>query len=261
MSRKRYNNRNIVIPNGSSENEIGSSESEDEMSKVAHALRDELNMTADFADNLPPPLINDELEPIDYFYFMFGKAIDNTIDKSIKFISCSKGSQQIEQRFFWSNTTRVESISSVMSRDRFLEIKKYLHVVDNSVQPNRTDANCDRAHKEEKLSVDQQIIPFKDIATVWLKASSPPRPRMKRGRPSLQIKSNENNSTTTARTAPSPAPSSSIQFDKFDYWPSPTSKGRCRNPGCTGYTRISCSKCELRLYLNDKNNCYTDYHS
>ncbi|CAF4240858.1 unnamed protein product, partial [Rotaria magnacalcarata] len=52
-----------------------------------------------------------------------------------------------EQRFFWSNTTRVESISSVMSRDRFLEIKKYLHVVDNSVQPNRTDANCDRAHK------------------------------------------------------------------------------------------------------------------
>ncbi|CAF2151990.1 unnamed protein product [Rotaria magnacalcarata] len=100
-----------------------------------------------------------------------------------------------------------------------------------------------------------------DIATVWLKASSPPRPRMKRGRPSLQIKSNENNSTTTARTAPSPAPSSSIQFDKFDYWPTPTSKGRCRNPGCTGYTRISCSKCELRLYLNDKNNCYTDYHS
>ncbi|CAF3388467.1 unnamed protein product [Rotaria socialis] len=83
-----------------------------------------------------------------------------------------------KQGFFWMNTTRVESISSVMSRDRFLEIKKYVHVVDNSKQLNRNDPNFDRAHKlrpllnivkenfikidkEEKLSVDEQIIPFK----------------------------------------------------------------------------------------------------
>ena len=45
MSRKRVNKRNVVISNGLSEDEIGSSKSEDEMSKVAHALRDELNMS------------------------------------------------------------------------------------------------------------------------------------------------------------------------------------------------------------------------
>ena len=65
-----------------------------------------------------------------------------------------------------------------MSRDQFLEIKKHLHVADSPVQPNRTNVNFDRAHKvrpllnivkenfrstsrEEKLSVDEQIITFK----------------------------------------------------------------------------------------------------
>ncbi|CAF1505066.1 unnamed protein product [Rotaria sordida] len=65
-----------------------------------------------------------------------------------------------------------------MSRDRFLQIKKYLRVTDNSVQSNRTDINFDRANKvrpllnivkenfrkiskEQKLSIDEQIIPFK----------------------------------------------------------------------------------------------------
>ncbi|CAF4667738.1 unnamed protein product, partial [Didymodactylos carnosus] len=57
-------------------------------------------------------------------------------------------------------------------------IRKCLHVVDNSNQLDRNDPNYDRAHKvrpllnivknnfrkiekEEKLSVDEQIIPFK----------------------------------------------------------------------------------------------------
>ena len=83
-----------------------------------------------------------------------------------------------DQRFFWMSTTRVESISSTMSRDRFLEIRKYLHVVDNSNLLDCNDPSYDRAHKvrplfnivknnfrkiekEEKLSVDEQIIPFK----------------------------------------------------------------------------------------------------
>ncbi|CAF3441226.1 unnamed protein product [Rotaria sp. Silwood2] len=65
-----------------------------------------------------------------------------------------------------------------MSRDRFLQIKKYLHVVDNTTQSNQQDPEYDRAFKirpllniikenfrkipkEENLSVDEQIIPFK----------------------------------------------------------------------------------------------------
>ena len=83
-----------------------------------------------------------------------------------------------EQRFFWTGSTRVESIASTMSRDRFLQIKKYLHVVDNTNRPDQNDPNYDRAFKvrsllnivkenfrripkEEHLSVDEQMIPFK----------------------------------------------------------------------------------------------------
>ena len=63
-----------------------------------------------------------------------------------------------------------------MSRDRFLEIKKSLHAVDSSTQLHSTDPNYDDAYKirslmntvrqnfrkipKEKLSVDEQIIPF-----------------------------------------------------------------------------------------------------
>jgi hypothetical protein len=36
----------------------------------------------------------------------------------------------LTQRLFWMNDTRFESKFSVMSRDRFLQIKKYIYVVD-----------------------------------------------------------------------------------------------------------------------------------
>ena len=66
----------------------------------------------------------------------------------------------------------------MISRDRFLQIKKYLHVVDNANQSDPNDRNYDRAFKvrplldivkenfrripkEEHLSADEQIIPFK----------------------------------------------------------------------------------------------------
>ncbi|CAF1517879.1 unnamed protein product [Adineta steineri] len=65
-----------------------------------------------------------------------------------------------------------------MSRDRLLHLTEYLDVVENSSQPNRNDSNFDRAFKvrhlldiakenfrttgkEEKLSVDEQIMLFK----------------------------------------------------------------------------------------------------
>ncbi|CAF4245804.1 unnamed protein product [Rotaria sordida] len=99
-----------------------------------------------------------------------------------------------------------------------------------------------------------------NIATVLLK-SSVSLPIIKRGRSSLESKLNENNSTTTSQASPTLAPLSSTRFDKYDHWPTITSKGRCRNNACNGYTRISCSKCKIRLCLNEKNNCFTNYHN
>ncbi|CAF3675943.1 unnamed protein product [Rotaria socialis] len=87
---------------------------------------------ADFADNLPPPPINDELEPIDYFYFMFRKQSMTLLTNQSNLYSVQKDPNKPvcisetemalfigilmmtgiycfpEQLFFWSNTTRVE---------------------------------------------------------------------------------------------------------------------------------------------------------
>ena len=155
-----------------------------------------------FAGTFSPPPVHMEFEPIAYFYSMFGKELITLLTEQSNLYSVQTNPNKParisevemaqfigvlimsgiycfpDQRFFWMNTTRVESISSTMSRDRFLEIRKYLHVVDNSNQLDRNDPNCDRAHKvrpllnivknnfkkiekEEKLSVDEQIIPFK----------------------------------------------------------------------------------------------------
>ncbi|CAF1555594.1 unnamed protein product, partial [Didymodactylos carnosus] len=80
-----------------------------------------------------------------------------------------------------------------------------------------------------------------------------------RGRPSLQS-IDKNNPPSQPTVAPNPAPTTSVRFDKYDHWPVAVEKGRCRNPGCMGYSRISCSKCKLCRCLNKYNNLFKAYH-
>ena len=240
MSRKTISKTQTIIPNGMSE-DIHTSESEDEMQKAQEILKSHLVMsddssltetsddeqqlepetskskkkkkmhwtkksfvspTATFTQYFPTPPIDPELEPIDYFYLMFGKESfgilkdqsnlysvqvnpnrpanisENEIQQFIGILIMSGVYSFPQQRFYWANDTRVQSIASAMSRDRFLSIKKFLHVVDNTNQLNQNDPDYDRAFKvrpllnivkenfrkipkEENLSVDEQIIPFK----------------------------------------------------------------------------------------------------
>ncbi len=95
-------------------------------------------------------------------------------------------------RMYWEKDTRYEQVSSVMSRDRFELIKRYLHFADNNDAPNRNDENRDKLFKmrtlfeklrqnclkikpEEKNSVDEQIIPFKGRSS--LKRYLPKKPK------------------------------------------------------------------------------------
>lgn len=585
MAKQRSSKKHPVIPNGLSEEESDSSESEDEINIVKRNLpndstsseysssseewdheavlqakksskrkkklhwkkKDFSPPTADFIGSLPSPPA-DVLNPIDYFNMMFGEESIALLANQSNLYSVQKNSNKPlgvtqhemkqfigillmtgvysfpQQRFFWMQDTRVQSISSVMPRDRFLNIKSNLHVVDNTNQPNNNDPNVDRAFKvrplldivkenfrkipkEEKLSADEQIIPFKgrsvmkqympmkpnrwgykmfllagaesgicydfifftgksdkselgfctniilklcetvprsinhklyfdnyyttvqlqvelyklgilsvgtirsnrvpdvlmknekelshegrgamdnrvgeldgvelcitrwfdngvvnclstlygcepislverwsskekkhvqitqpnvvkfynqymggvdlidmlislyrinvrskkfymkiifhlidlSLVNAWLlyrrhcsqfkmkkkdvmsllsfrvnvagsllRSSPPPPLPAKRGRPSLDSINKENIAPTSSRPAPSPAPSSNTRFDKYDHWPIHVEKGRCRNPSCTGYTRVSCSKCKVRLCMNDKNNCFRSYHN
>ncbi|CAF1550329.1 unnamed protein product [Rotaria sordida] len=76
---------------------------------------------ADFVDNMPPPSIRDELQPIDYFYCIFGK----------------------------QSTTLLTNQSNLYS------VQKNLN------KPVRISETEMKISKEEKLSIGEQIIPFK----------------------------------------------------------------------------------------------------
>ena len=240
MPTKKTAKRHTVVPTGGSD-DLSTSDTDDEMKKVQQNLQNQLAIgdesssdddnyieekrkesirkskkkkrihwakkpfvppTANYTGTLPPPPIDIELQPIDYFNSMFGEESINLLKDQSNLYSVQMNPNRPlglsdteirqflgilimtgiysfpEQRFFWSNTTRVESIASVMSQDRFLQIKKYLHVVDNSLQLDPNDPGYDRAFKvrpllnnvkenfrkipkEEKLSADEQIIPFK----------------------------------------------------------------------------------------------------
>jgi hypothetical protein len=176
MLTTRNSKRHAIIPNGLSDEEVQSSESEDEINKVRHVLsknilidkksssseeddveetkqagpplkktkkmhwkkKDFVLPSADFTETFPPPP-NEEFEPINYFYSMFGKeSILHLTDQSNLYsvqMNPNKplciSQHEMEHfigilimtgvysfptpRFFWMNTTRVESIASVMS--------------------------------------------------------------------------------------------------------------------------------------------------
>ena len=82
-------------------------------------------------------------------------------------------------RMFWSKTMGHTAVSSVMTRDRFEEVVKLLHISNNRLQPKLGDPGYDKLYKvrqlldslnnnfkkfaemEKVVSVDEQMIPFK----------------------------------------------------------------------------------------------------
>lgn len=143
------------------------------------------------------------MAPIDYFKQFFDDQMANRIADETNLYSTqcnlNKGSkatchEEIEHflgillqmcivqipryRMYWQSSTRYEQVASIMSRDRFELIKKFLHFEDNANAPDPQDSNKDKLLKlrkmfemlrqnclkvkpEEHNSVDEQMIPFK----------------------------------------------------------------------------------------------------
>jgi hypothetical protein len=88
-------------------------------------------------------------------------------------------------RLYWKKSMGISAVSKVMTRDRFEDIVKCLHLFNNRLQPAKDEAGYDKLYKvrklldllnknfkanaamEEVVSVDEQMIPFK--GTVLLK--------------------------------------------------------------------------------------------
>ena len=121
-----------------------------------------------------------------------GKSV-NTNSKEIKTfigINMLMGIVKLPQYFdYWSNTLRYPAIADVMSRNRFSELRRYLHFVDNNSEHDKEDKlfkirpiieavrnQCIKIEPEEFQSVDEQIIPSKTRFTK-IRQYNPKKPK------------------------------------------------------------------------------------
>ena len=90
---------------------------------------------------------------------------------------------------YWSNTLRYPAIADVMSWNRFSEVRRYLHFVDNNSEHDKEDKlfkirpiieavrnQCINIEPEEFQSVDEQIIPSKTRFTK-IRQYNPKKPK------------------------------------------------------------------------------------
>lgn len=70
----------------------------------------------------------------------------------------------------------------------------------------------------------------------------------------------KNKKITTIQNPTGVRPDDATRRDQLGHWPRCVEKGRCRH--CTqGFSRISCQKCDMRLCLTPKKNCFYDFHN
>lgn len=89
------------------------------------------------------------------------------------------------QDMYWNEEVHFRPISELMSSKRFKEIKRFLHFNDNSLEVVRGEPGYDKLHKvrpllnmlrarmllvpkEEHLSIDEQVVPFKGRSSLKL---------------------------------------------------------------------------------------------
>ncbi|CAM4813148.1 unnamed protein product [Rotaria magnacalcarata] len=131
---------------------------------------------AAFGGTLPAPPTHVELQPIDYFYSMFGHEFIRLLMDQSNLYSVQKDPNK-PVRVTEMEMNRFIGVLMMTGIYSFPE-QRFFWTVDNSTQPKNIDPNFDRAYKvrlllniirenfqkltkEEQLSVDEQIIPFK----------------------------------------------------------------------------------------------------
>lgn len=78
-----------------------------------------------------------------------------------------------------------------------------------------------------------------------------------RGRPNLETEIQNKRRKPNSQTPPP----KDVRLDGTQHWTVVNKKGRCKLPGCTGQTKMFCSKCEVNLCLTVDRNCFYKYHN
>lgn len=91
---------------------------------------------------------------------------------------------------YWSEKFKIPLISNSMSRDRFLQLRNNLHVINNlDIRPNNVDKlikirplydqikkKCNQLPKVKNVCVDEQMVSFKDKLLVKEYMKGKPNP-------------------------------------------------------------------------------------
>lgn len=131
----------------------------------------------------------------------------------------------------------------------------------NSWLEYRNDSDNNTIRKKDQMD----LLAFRnDVADGLLALSSVQNLSRKRGRPRLteDLDLSDTPSTSKPRLTYERAPSVSIRFDGIEHWPEYTAVKRiCKIQGCKGYSRYTCSKCNVHLCIpNGTRNCFRVYH-
>lgn len=117
-----------------------------------------------------------------------------------------------------------------------------------------------RHESSDRSAKTMSLLQFKSSVAEAL-CRTGPTSAMKRGRPSM-------NSVDTApqpcstRHPVNPVPVDDVRYDGFEHFPKLTVKrGRCRREGCSGQSRIVCTKCGVHLCLIGAQDCFAKFHT
>ena len=119
----------------------------------------------------------------------------------------------------------------------------------------RRDADASGVPRKSQLPLLQFKIEVADSLVLEGKAKT----AAKRGRPSLNVAAEHALKQKRGPTAP--IPSTSVRADDTGHWPAFSEKrGRCRNPGCSGVPKVTCTKCNVHLCFTPATNCFREFH-
>jgi len=161
----------------------------------------------------------------------------------------------------------VDSVDALISYYRIhMKSKKYylrifFHLVDlcicNAWLLYRRD--CKSFNVPEKRQKD--LLAFRvSISEALCKYNKDLLPK-KRGRPSKEPEEGTSDESKKFRASRAPRPQEDTRKDGCGHWPVVEAKRqRCKNGNCPGKPVFKCSKCQVHLCLNSKNNCFAKYH-
>ena len=120
----------------------------------------------------------------------------------------------------------------------------------------RRDAETMKLAKTEVLALAQ----FKLRIAEALVKEGKTLDSKKRGRPSLDDSKIE--PPSRKGRSHNALPEKSVRLDNVGHLPVVEDVRRmCKNPGCNGKTNVKCIKCDVNLCLNNRNNCFLDFHT